>query len=143
MTDGMMPDPFEPDEATQELIREIVDKLGDSTRKIGLYLEGVGVMSHPERPGALQAVANADSFKEAVKNGDANVVIVGTFTIGDVAWANRTLNPEQEEIDKMARELLPDPVEELKEKLKRAQAEGKSIFDIDNETFDNETEDNG
>lgn len=133
MTDSPMPDPFEPDEATQELIRDLVEKLGDQTRKIGLYLEGVGVMSHPEQPGALASVANADAFKEAVKSGDANVVIVGSFVIGDIAWAKRTLDPEQEEIDNVAREILPDPVEELKEKMKRAQAEGKSIFDLDDD----------
>ncbi len=133
MTDSPMPDPFEPDEETQEVIRDLVEKLGDQTRKIGLYLEGVGVMSHPEQPGALSAVANADSFKEAVKSGAANVVVVGTFVVGDIAFAKRTLDPEQDEIDNAAREMLPDSVEELKEKIRRAQAEGKSIFDLDDD----------
>jgi hypothetical protein len=133
MTDSPMPDPFEPDEGTQQLIRDIVEKLGDQTRKIGLYLEGVGVMSHPDQPSALTAVRNAESFKEAVQSGEANVVVVGTFVVGDIAFATRTLDPEQEEIDNAAREILPDPVEEMKEKLRRAQAEGKSIFDIEDE----------
>lgn len=128
MTDGNLPVPFEPDDETQQVIRELVEKLGDNARKLGLYLEGVGVMANPDSD--LDAIRNAQMFKDAVKSGAANVAVIGTFTVGDVAWEKRTLDPEQDEIDNEARMILPDPVEELRQKMLRAQEEGKSIFDV-------------
>lgn len=69
---------------------------------------------------------------KAINDGE-HVVMMVNFAIGEVAWSTRVQNPEQHEVDKEAQVLLPDPAEELREKMKRAQEEGRSIFDDEDE----------
>lgn len=114
-------DPSDPDEELQLLVQKLTEELTDSTRRIGLYLEHVGIVSRSEPNGAT--VFQEKDFREHVENGE--VLFVGLFAVGDVAWEKRTIDPEQDGFDKEARSLLPDPTEELREKIRRAIAEGR------------------
>lgn len=118
-------DSSDPDEELQILVQKLTEELTDSTRKIGLYLEHVGIVSRSEPNGGM--VFQEKDFREHVENGE--VLFVGLFTVGDVAWEKRTIDPEQDEFDKEARTLLPDPVEMLREKIRRAQEEGRDPFE--------------
>lgn len=120
-----MDDPGESDEKLQALVEELTEKLRTNTRRIGLYMEHVGIVSRAEPEGGM--VFQEKDFRESVDNGD--VLVVGMFAVGDVAFEKRTLNPEQEEFDRIAREMLPDPVEELREKLRQRKAEGRDLFE--------------
>lgn len=126
------PDPFEPDGTAHEEIKELITNLENVTRKIGLYLEDVAVASSDQTT-ALNALTNKDALVDAVTSGDANLILVTTFALGDIAFSKRVLNPEQEKVDDEARLLLPKPEDELKEKLQRAMEEGKGIFDLGEE----------
>jgi hypothetical protein len=115
----------EPDEATQELLRELTEKLTDSTRKIGLYLEHVGVVARGD-PQHSSMTFHEKDFRTHVEDGD--LLMVGMFTVGDVAWEKRTLDPEQDEIDEKARGLLPSEADELRDRIQRRLAEGLDPF---------------
>lgn len=130
--DDLPPDPFEPDGTAHEEIKELVSKLEDATRKIGLYLEDVAVAS-PDQTTALNALTNKEALTEAVTSGEASLILVGTFAIGDIAFSKRTLDPEQHKVDDEARMLLPKPEDELRDKIKKALEEGKDIFDLGEE----------
>lgn len=122
--------PEEPDGTAHEQVREIVRELEDRARKMGLYLEDVGIASQSHDQ-AVNAMQSADKLREVINSGEAQLVVVGTFVVGDVALSKRVLDPEQDEIDTQVRAILPDPAEELREKMRRAAEDGKSIFDLD------------
>lgn len=124
-----MADDAEPNEELRLLVEGLTEKLTDAARNIGLYLEHAGIASKAEPDGSQ--VLDTQEFREHVDKGD--VMIVGVFAIGDVAWEKRTLNPEQDEIDKQAREMLPDPVELLRERIRRAHELGLDPLDEEEE----------
>lgn len=122
----MTVEPSEEDaEAMHALIQEMTEKLTDVTRKLGLYLEHVGLVS--KNPSEMGMPVNLEDFRGQIARGE--VILAGHFAVGDIAWEKRTLNPEQDEIDNQVRMILPDPVEELREKIRRAQAEGRDPID--------------
>lgn len=121
--DAAVPEPQDPRDA----IRRIGEELEDKARSLGLYMHGISVGCHDED---LMAKINADpaAINKAIEEGQ-EVVLMVNFALGDIAFMKRTQDPEQHEIDKEAQVLLPDPVEELREKLRKAREEGKDIFD--------------
>lgn len=131
-SDFGMDGPDEQPESDAELrdkISSLVKELENSSRKVGLYLEGAGLGVSPNVD--PRVLSTLDGVKSVVKSQDGEVVISATFTIGDVAWSKRVQDPDQHEVDKQVRTMLPDPVEEMRERLKKAREEGKNIFDID------------
>lgn len=121
--DAAVPEPQDPRDA----VRRIGEELEDKTRSLGLYMHGISIGCHDEE---LMKQINDDpaALNKAIEDGQ-EVVLMANFAIGEIAWMKRTQDPDQHEIDKEAQVLLPDPAEELKEKLRKAQEEGRSIFD--------------
>lgn len=116
-------------EDPREKIGAIIKTMEDETRKFGLYLENAAIgTSDGSGPEVLD---DPDKIKKILLSDEEDVFVMATFAIGDVAWSKRVQDPEQDKIDDQARTILPDPVEALKEKMRQAQAEGKSILDLD------------
>lgn len=69
----------------EEKYRTLVGQVEEKCRKIGLYLTGAQVATDGSRMGRL--------------------VVVATFDIGDLAWTNRVVNPEQAKVDDTVREM--------------------------------------
>lgn len=123
----------EPNEELSNLLNSLGSDLSDSARKLGLYAEHVSVGVTGNVP--PDAVKDLDSLKKVIEGDEGDVLVMATFAIGDVAYSKRIQDPEQDEVDDQVRMMLPDPVEEIREKLKKAQEGGEldldAIFDID------------
>lgn len=121
----------------REKLSAVMKDLEDQARKLGLYIEHAAIASSdPE--GAMESLEDADKLRELLASDEDEVYLMATFAIGDVAWSKRVQDPEQDKIDDQFRVIAPDPVEELREKMRRAAAEGKSILDIDLEGGDDD-----
>lgn len=110
-------------------VATLVEKLTDATRKIGLYVESAGL-------GATDGIdptviSDLAEMKKVVSGDDGDLLLMVGFAIGDVAFSKRVQNPEQDEVDDQVRAMLPDPVAEIKERLRKAKEEGKDILDVD------------
>lgn len=117
----------DPPEDPRDAIHRLNVELEDKARPLGLYFDSMSVGSHD--PEVMKRVTeDPAALNQAIKDGE-EFVLMANFVIGDIAWATRTQDPEQHEFNKQAQVIMPDPAEEMKEKIKRLQAEGKSIFD--------------
>lgn len=92
-------------------LNQKVDSLEEVARKCGVYLEDASVILLPTPMGPRQA-------------------IVANFTVGDVAFARRVQDPEQDQIDKafqqMTHTLGMDEFLETREQMKKNVAEGRN-----------------
>lgn len=125
----MVDDQPTPAEDGGPVVAALVEKLTEGTRKIGLYVESAGL-------GATDGigptvVSDLAAMKKVVAGDDGDLLLMVGFAIGDVAFSKRVQNPEQDEVDDQVRAMLPDPVAEIKERLRKAKEEGKDIFDVD------------
>lgn len=106
------------DEPTEEEIDAVSEKipvLEEQLKKIGVYLDRAAVVPMP--------------VPEGVK-----LAVVAEFTIGAVAFTKRVQDPEQEQIDKMFREMTggltgTNEFLDRREQMKRNLEAGRSIFD--------------
>lgn len=119
----------EPNEELSSLLNSLGSELTDSARKLGLYAEHVSVGVTGNVP--PDSIKDIESLKKVVEGDDGEVLVMVTFAIGDVAYSKRIQDPEQDEIDDQVRTMLPDPAEELREKIRKAREEGRDIFDLD------------
>lgn len=108
-------------------IDQMVVELQARAEKLGLYMRDAMIATTDEDV-FKQAAANNESIKVAIENG-ATFLVMSVFQIGDQAFSKRVQDPEQYEIDKEAQVILPDPAEELRQRL----LEGKGLFDDDDD----------
>ncbi len=119
-------DIFNPDD--HDALAKLTEEVGTRGEQLGLYLRDVSVATS-DVDAARQGATDPASVAELIKSGEAKFVLVATYTIGDLAFSKRVQDPAQDEIDQTVRSMLPDPATELREKLAKRIAEGKSIFD--------------
>lgn len=100
---------------------EKAEAVENAARKIGLYVQDMGLAHAPRHGGPVDE-----------ELGD-NPVMVGLFTIGDVAFSDRVLNPETDSIDKEFRQMTvvaeKEQFDDLRDSLEKRLKEGKGIFD--------------
>ena len=84
--------------------------------KIGLYAISSNVGAVP-LPGAEEEVMDEDAEVEDLMNsGKADFYVVMTMEIGDVAWSDRVLDPQQYADKRAFLEIVPSEREILKER---------------------------
>lgn len=107
------------DEFRNEKVEKLMKRFEQEAQKLGLYMQQAGFMSAPEEE----------------ENEDGPVFLQAVFLVGEQAFSEKVLDPEQERIDRefeaLMRGAAPDPAAELREKLAKSMREGKSILDLE------------
>lgn len=107
--------------------KDAAEVLAEGARKVGLYVEDMGVVMSP--PG---------SFDEPTP------VMVCNFNIGDQAFSARVQDPDQDQMEtefkKLARQAETDNFEQLRERLARGEVFKADEAEADPESEEGETE---
>lgn len=112
-------------------IDELVQKLRDTTEKIGLYMHGATVQSSAE-PEVLQSeLAQGKTIRDLIEGESVDFLIRATFNVGEVAWSDRVLDPERAVADFDFRVAAPTENEIALEVIRREIREQKKR-DADN-----------
>lgn len=93
---------------------DIIEAVEDDLRKIGLYLSNssVGAMPEPgEDVGFNEAVERQLPPDEMVATGVGQFYMVLTLQIGDIAWSDRVLNPEEHSLKQEFMRIAPNELE--------------------------------
>ncbi len=97
-----------PEKKMQDLLEDL--------EKIGLYVEQAQCMPLTE---------DAEEIDE-----ETEWMLNAVFIMGERVYENEVQDPEQAEIDEQARKMLPSDAQLLAEKIRKAEAEGRDIFDV-------------
>lgn len=81
------PQPFEPDPQMEDAVRTAVERLGERARRCGLHLGSVRVAMPPA---------------------DGPALVIADFSVGDLAFSQRVLDPSGEEDNKTVRAMEVD-----------------------------------
>lgn len=110
-------------------IEEMMEELRRRAEKLGLYMQDASIVTS-DADIAQRAAAHNVTIRDAMEAG-AEFMAIGVFIIGDQAFSNRVLHPEQYEVDKTVQTMLPTEAEMMKEKLTERMQSGDimSIFD--------------
>lgn len=90
-----------PEPNYQEELRILAKKVEESFEKIGLYITAA-MCEHDGKP-----LEDNDSLKEKLKDG-GTVLINAAFRIGDLAWSERILEPENHKLNKEFSMIMSD-----------------------------------
>jgi hypothetical protein len=108
------------DQFKNEKVEVLLKKVRENMEKLGLYMQQAGFMSDPEDDDPEGPV-----FMQAV------------FLVGEQAFSEKVQDPEQDRIDrefeKLMKSATPDPLDDVREKLRKNMREGKSILDLEDE----------
>lgn len=122
-----------------EQIRTLVEELGETLQKSGLYLENVEIGTNKteflDEEGDTMAVSDIDIRKELLE-GDAQFVVTATFTIGDLAFSDRVLNPEAFAAKKEFDAIVPAEDDIVLTALQQKLKKGGSFEGLVDEDFD-------
>ena len=97
-----------PEKKMQDLLEDL--------EKISLYVEQAQCMPLTE---------DAEEIDE-----ETEWMLNAVFIMGERVYENEVQDPEQAEIDEQARKMLPSDAQLLAEKIRKAEAEGRDIFDV-------------
>jgi hypothetical protein len=97
-------------EDRQNLFRDLVEQIEARCQKVGLYTRAITV--HPD--------PNSTDMRHPER-----FVIIGHFTLGDLAFAPRVQNPEQAQVDDEFRGMQMDAEEAEWEELRKRHERGE------------------
>lgn len=117
-----------------ELIKDVQTRLNDTMKHLGCYMVESSIATSdaslvdPEGAG-VDSIDNEDNkdIKEKIENGESVFVIQGMFAVGDVAFSDRVLYPEKDELNTKVKTIQPTVTESHVAKIQEALAAGKSI----------------
>lgn len=111
------------DNFKNEKVEALLKRVEATMQKEGLYLQQAGFMATPEDD-----------------EPDGPVFLQAVFLVGEQAFSDRVVDPEQERVDRefaaMMKGFEVDPAAELREKMAKAMREGKDILSLDFEDED-------
>jgi hypothetical protein len=119
-------------------IEEMMEELRRRAEKLGLYMQDASIVTS-DADVAKRAAAHNVTIRDAMEAG-AEFMAIGVFIIGDQAFSNRVIHPEQYEVDKTVQTMLPTEAEAMKERLTEKLSSTDdilSIFDDDEGEDDN------
>lgn len=97
-------------------IEELLEQLHTEAQQIGLYMRDA-VMHTSNEDLARETSMDRDKILERIKGGSDEFVLMAQFLIGDLAWTDRILNPEEHAITKEFRNIVPDRVADRREEI--------------------------
>lgn len=122
-------------------MEKLLTELEKEAAKVGLYMREVSVGTPDQSVVAEGEQINSEKVIQALKDGK-EFVVVATFSVGDLAWSDRILNPEDYEVKKEFKKIVPN-INELREDALRRIAESGSLLDEnpDEYEFDDDEDD--
>ena len=120
----------------------IIDELKEEAAKYGLYLQDANVAhnitsDNQEEIHKSLHTENPD-LKAMITSGEVDFAVAASFMIGDLAFDDRTQNPDVYDMDKQFKQMMPTEEEYHVDKLKEKLASGADIWDL----FEEDEEEN-
>lgn len=111
-----------------EQIEKLVQDLGKTLEKSGLYLEsiefGTSNMEIFEGEDGDTISPSEIDIRQKMIDGEAQFVVTASFSIGEIAFSDRVLNPEKYDEDKRFKAIVPTEEEMTFDKLKKKMSDG-------------------
>jgi hypothetical protein len=111
-----------------EPMNKVIEDFKSKFEKLGLYMVDVNVASSDEEINDADEDGNIKDFRKKLADGESMMVLMGTFTIGDVAFSDRVLDPEKEKADTEFAVAVPEEWEIEVARIKRL---GLAAFEPD------------
>lgn len=115
----------------------LIEELSSSLEKIGLYPVHMTVVGQATSFEDDDADVSGD-VREMLVNGEAEFAVVGVWQLGDVAWSDRVLYPEQFDQDRQFQAMMPTEKELAVSAIEDALANGGDIYELDLDFLDGE-----
>ena len=107
----------------------LLDESKAAFEKIGLYAMSAQVGAVPA-PGQEMEIMSPDvDIDEVLREGKADFFLVMTLRVGNVAWSDRVLRPEEFEAKQEFEQIVPTELEMLREEARRAKKEWEEGWD--------------
>ena len=121
-------------DTNKERINKLVEKTHEMMSDLGLYSMQYSIgTSNPDLIGE-EGDMDAD-VRELIESGEATFVLNGTYGVNEMAWTDRILHPDQFDLDKQFRTMMPSEAEMMLERLRDKASDGDflAVFDDDDE----------
>lgn len=116
----------------EERLRELSDGVAEALKEEGLYMEYTVIAKSDGTGRLLQEMPDTEGeMLEDLIDGQT-YVLVSHLQVGDRAFLPRMENPEQYEVDKEARKIIPTEADMIKERLEA----GEDLFNLEDEDGD-------
>lgn len=122
------------DESNKDRISQLVEKAHEAMSDLGLY--SINYSIGTSNPDLVSEQGEMDhDVRELIESGEASFVLNATYRLNDLAWSRRVLHPDEFDLDKQFRTMMPSADEMLVDRLKEKAAEGDflAVFDDDEE----------
>lgn len=93
----------------------LMEKVEKDFKKVGLYIEGAKILDTRSDPDAVEN--DAFDLAARIADGDAPVMLVATFMVGNRAFTNKVLEPEKWSEEARFKAIMPTQAEMLVDKL--------------------------
>ena len=122
----------------QERISKLVERVHEAMEDLGLYSTHYSIGTSD--PDLISEEGEMDhDVRKLIEDGDASFVLSAIFRVNEMAWSNRILHPEEFDLDRQFRKMMPSQAEMEVVKMKNKLEGGEdilSIFDDDEELTD-------
>jgi hypothetical protein len=123
------------DESNQERINQLVEKIHEAMSDLGLYSMHYSIGTN--NPDLVNETGDMDhDVRQLIESGEASFVLNGTYRLNEMAWTRRILYPEEFDLDKQFRTMMPSEAEMTAESLRERAAEGGILAAFDEEVPD-------
>ncbi len=95
---------------------ELSEEFTQRAEKIGLYSKSCFII--PQGDDVDKDAIESNDLREMLDNGDVQLVMVVTFTAGDLAFSDRVQHPEMFDLDAQFNAMMPTSEEMSKDKLR-------------------------
>lgn len=122
----------------QERIAKLVERVHEAMEDLGLYSLHYSIGTSDPDLITDEGEMDAD-VRKLIEDGDVSFVLSAWFRVNEMAWSNRILHPEEFDLDRQFRKMMPSEAEmevvRMKGKLESSE-DILAIFDEDEEDPD-------
>jgi len=130
------------DETNKERINQLVEKTHTAMSELGLY--SINYTIGTSNPDLVSEEGEMDhDVRELIESGEASFVLNATYRLNEMAWSRRILHPDEFDLDKQFRTMMPSEAEMMVERLKEKAAEGDFLAVFDDLEDDGDNDDEG
>lgn len=123
------------EDSNRERIGQLVDKIHEAMSDLGMYSMNYTIGTN--NPDLVDETGEMDhDVRELIESGEASFVLNGTYRLNEMVWSRRILYPDEFDLDKQFRTMMPSEAEMTAENLKNLAVEGGILaaFDEDEAT---------
>lgn len=124
--------------ADTERIKKVVETLENRMSKLGLHMIDFGIGTNDTDAIDEDSQEISADFREKLASGEAAWIISGTFTVGNLAFSDRILNPDLYSEETEFKRLMPTEEEIYRRKLIDAAKGGNLLAAFEDDDDDDE-----